>query len=372
MERISNYQLFAMTVLFQLGTTIIFGFASTSGRDAWIAALVSGIFGVVEVILFTTLMRLQPGLTLVEWFPAQLGRWLGTPIAWMYPLLFIYGSARIITDLKDLIQTTILQGTPPLVYLVLFMIVVSYVVYAGIEVLGRLGEFWLPVILLFFITETILLLSSGITHFEYLQPVLYKGWEPVWNSVWPLGVTQSTGETLLFAMVWASTKHPERIMKTTVLALVLSMICIALLDILAIIVLGEVNFQRSVMPLYILLQQISVFGFIENLDAIGIMYFIITSFFKMSFYMFATVRGIQQLTLIRNNRVLIVPVALCILFIGMTMASSLQEHLEVGLKIYPWNLWLPMLLVLPTILLIVIWIRKTFVKRNKGLKQEDG
>ncbi len=41
MQKISAYQLFTITFIFQLGTTIIFGFGGTAGREAWIAELIS-------------------------------------------------------------------------------------------------------------------------------------------------------------------------------------------------------------------------------------------------------------------------------------------------------------------------------------------
>ncbi|WP_157382163.1 GerAB/ArcD/ProY family transporter [Schinkia azotoformans] len=41
MEQISLYQLFVLTVFFQIGTTIIYGFGAAAGRDAWIVTILS-------------------------------------------------------------------------------------------------------------------------------------------------------------------------------------------------------------------------------------------------------------------------------------------------------------------------------------------
>ncbi|GIP11750.1 GerAB/ArcD/ProY family transporter [Paenibacillus macerans] len=112
--KISAYQLFTITFIFQLGTTIIFGFGGLAGRDAWIGDLTSLGLGLCVIWVYTALMRMNPGLSLVEWFPAQLGRWIGTPIAFLYPLMFLYLTGRIIADIRDMVSTTILPGTPPL------------------------------------------------------------------------------------------------------------------------------------------------------------------------------------------------------------------------------------------------------------------
>ncbi|MDQ0970349.1 hypothetical protein QFZ31_000227 [Neobacillus niacini] len=76
MERISTNQLFILTVFFQIGTTIIFGFGSSAGRDAWIAIITSFVLGIIAIGIYLLLRYLNPGLTLVEWFPAQFGKWI--------------------------------------------------------------------------------------------------------------------------------------------------------------------------------------------------------------------------------------------------------------------------------------------------------
>ncbi len=368
MERISNYQLFAITTLFQVGTTIIFGFSSAAGRDAWISVIISTCLGTMIIFLYLALMRMHPGLTLVEWYPRQFGRWLGTPIAWMYPLLFIYDAGRVLGDLRDLIPTTILPTTPSGVVLTIFMAVVAYGLFCGIETIGRLGEVWLPVLTLFFILELIFIFSSEITHIETLQPLVGQGWKKIWSSVWPLGITQSFGETLGLAMIWPLVKQPEKIMKTTIAASLMVGFFIALLDMVAIMVLGEATFSRSIYPLYVLIQQINIANFLQNLDALGVMYFLTTSFFKISIHLFTAIYGIQKLTRVKNSRVFILPIVVIVLYLGMKMASSVLDHIEAGLKVLPYNLWILLFLVLPGILFIVAWIRQKLGKKQKEMK----
>jgi spore germination protein KB len=311
---------------------------------------------------------MNPGLTLVEWYPRQFGRWLGTPIAWMYPLLFIYDAGRALGDLRDLIPTTILPTTPSGVILTIFMAVVAYGLFCGIETIGRLGEVWLPALILLFILELIFIFSSEITHIETLQPVAGQGWRRIWNSVWPLGITQTFGETLGLAMIWPLVKQPEKIMKTTIAATLIVGFFIALLDMVAIAVLGEATFSRSIYPLYVLIQQINIANFLQNLDALGVMYFLTTSFFKISIHLFTAIYAIQKLTKVENCRVFIVPVVVIVLYLGMKMASSVIDHIEAGLKVLPYNLWIPLFLVLPVMLFIVTWIRQKLGKKHKEME----
>lgn len=350
--------MFAITFIFQLGTTIIFGFGGSADRDAWIAELVSCGLGVFVILIYTTLMRMNPGLTLVQWFPAQFGRWIGTPIAFLYPLLFLYHVGRIIADVRDMVSTTLLLITPLIIISGVFAIIIAYCVYGGIEIISRLGEIFLPILLILFSIEVIFLLSSGVMHSNNLQPILEKGWAPIWKVVYPGGITQAFGETLVLAMFWPEIKHPEKVMKITILSTLLSGIMIACFDLLAILVFGGM-FSRMLYPLFTLLGLISIGKFIENLQMFGILYFLMTALLKSVIQMFAAVRGIQQLTNMKSYRVLIIPACVIALYLGMTMSKNIVEHIYYDyFKIVVPYVWVPLFIVLPTILLIVTWFRQ--------------
>ena len=205
-----------------------------------------------------------------------------------------------------------------------------------------------------------MIFSSDIINIQYIKPFLGKGWESIWSSVWPLGITQTFGQSMEFTMIWPLVKDQNKIIKTTLIATVISGIFIASFDLLAVLVLGENTFISSIFPLYRVVRIISVGDFIENLDALNILYFSTTFFFKNYVHVFCAVRSIQQLTYAKTSRIFVIPVVLIVLLLGMNMASSASEHLEAGLKIAPYNVWMPLLFILPIILLIVTLIRNIF------------
>ncbi len=349
-----------LTTLYQIGTTVIFGFASVAGRAAWISVLISTCIGVGINLLYVTLMHMHPGLTLVQWYPKQFGKWLGTPIAWMYPLQLLYVAGRIIGDLRFLIPNTLLPKTPHVIISSIVLIVAAYALFSGIEIIGRLGELFFPIIILLFFTQVILILSSDIINPQYIKPITGKGWKTIWESVWPLGITQTFGQTIEFAMIWPLVKESKKIFKVSAIATIISGIVIASLDILAVLVLGEGTFSRSIFPMFRLIRIINVGNFIENLDAINVLLFLTTAFFKICLHLFAAIRGIQQLSYAKNSRVFILPAIVIVLYLGMNMAANAPEHIEAGLKILPYNLWILLFFVLPGILFIVAWIRNRF------------
>jgi spore germination protein KB len=362
MYKISSYQLFAMIFIFQLGTNIIFGFGAAAGRDAWISQLVSAFLGIFVILLYTSLMRMNPGLTLVQWFPAQFGRWIGIPIAFLYPLLFLYQSSRVLGDIRDMISTTLLFKTPLIIITGVFALLILYILYGDIEIISRFAELTLPIILALFGIEVIFLFSSGVMHLKNLQPILENGWGPIWKVVYPGGINLSSGITIIFAMFWTETSHPEKIRRITILAILLSAIMLTCFDMLAISVYGSL-FSHFLYPLYTLLSLIRVGEFIENLQIIGVIYFFTTAFLHASILVFAAVKGIQQLLRMEDYRKLVVPAVIIELFLGMTMSKNIAEHIYYQhIKILVPYIWVPMYLVLPTILFIVTWFRKKVFK----------
>lgn len=357
MGKISSYQLLVLTALYQLGTTIIFGFASTAGRDCWISSIISAVLGGILILMYTVIARLNPGLTLVEWYPTQFGKWLGTPIAWMYPLLSLYEAGRLLTDIKDMLPPVILPKTPKLLITSLFLLIVAYVSISGIEVLGRLAEILMPVILIFFILEIILIAGSGIIKMDHVLPIAGKGWGRILKAVWPLGVTQTYGETIYFAMIWPYVKQQKKILRTSIIASVVSTLIITTLDLMSVLVLGESNFSRSIYPLFKLVQQINVADFIENLDALAVLFLLTTAFFKCAVKIACISLAIQKLSYAKSHITFIVPSVLIVLYLAMTMANNVLDHIEAGLKILPKTLWMYFFIFLPFSLFVVSCIR---------------
>lgn len=359
MERISNFQLFSLLVLFQVGTTILFGIFSDSGRDAWIAVLINAALGLAEIALYLWLMRQHPGLTLVEWFPARFGKWLGTPLAWLFPLLFLYSAGRTVRDLMEVIEPILLPRTPSLVTVGAMLLVICYVSYNGIETLSRVCETLLFIVVGAFCIQIALIFSSPqLVSFRHLQPVLYEGWGRIWKSVWPLGITQSYAQTIEFAMIWPLVHRPGQVARSTVYATLFATVIILVAVTLAISVLGEQLFKRSTIPLYSVLGEVKVGDFIENLNPLGVLYLSTMTFCKTALHFWVSVRGISRLTRMKDDRGLIIPLAIAVVVLAHTMAANSSEHVYIGSKVLTLYFWAPVYLGLPCLLAIAVLMQK--------------
>ncbi|WP_410772075.1 GerAB/ArcD/ProY family transporter [Fontibacillus sp. BL9] len=357
MTQISKYEMFALLALYQLGTTVIFGFASESGRDAWLASGLSAVLGACLVLVYLFIFKATGGLTLVEWFPWVFGKWFGTPLAWLFPLLFIYNAARIISDVRFLFPVTILNRTPDWIIGITFLGVVVYALLGGVEVVARLAGFFLPLVYISLLLEIILLAASNTFHFANLLPVAGEGWGRILKTVWPLGLMQTYGESIEFAVIWGYVREKKGLALWAAGGTLLAGFSIALMDLLVVSGMGEAVFQQMMYPAFALLK-LSNINYLDNLDAIGIIYLVVNAFIKMSMHLFTAAVCLRDLTGGKSEKPMIVVASAMALFISLTMVISFTEHLEVAKKVIPYNVWVPMFLALPGIVLLALPVKK--------------
>ncbi|MFH5184008.1 endospore germination permease [Paenibacillus sp. TAB 01] len=363
MISVSPYQLFSLIVLFQIGTTIIFGFASDAGRDAWISALVSSLLGAILVAGYGVITRLNGYISLAGCLQSRFGKWLGTPLAWLYPLLFMYELGRGVSDLKFLAPLTLLPKTPAWFFTAAFMVLVIYTACAGLEVLCRVASFLLPVLVLFILLEMFLLTVSGGLRLDYLTPVLGEGVGRVAKNIWPTGIMQSYGESIEMTVLWCFMSRREYLGRISVGASLLAGFFIVIFDLLSITALGEHVFQRGIIPSFVVMRMLSIADFLENLEAVGALYFICTIFIKITTHTLAAALCIRELARMSNNTAPVWITVLIAYVVGMTMAGNFSEHLHIGFKVVPAFVLVPLCLIVPGILLLLSMFAKLRERR---------
>jgi spore germination protein KB len=247
--------------------------------------------------------------------------------------------------------------------ILIFVLIITYSQKCGIEVLARVGEFLFPAFLLLFIIIVLAVLGSGMLKSENLQPVLETGWAPIWNVSFPLCASQGFAQTLEVAMIWPLVNSTKKnIAKTTIFATLVSGAVIFITQLMLITGLDGYSYKAGSYPMYILISKISIGGFIQHLDVFGVLFFIISAFFKVSLHMFFSIRGIQLLTNTGNVRNIIIFISLLSVYLGYSVSLNSQEHILVAFKVFPYNLWFPLLWVLPFSLLFLTLTKKAIMR----------
>ena len=356
--KVSSYQLFVLILLFELGSALLLPLAMTAKQDAWIAVLLGMIGGMFLFIIFFRLYQYYPDKLPTMYAQMIVGKPLGKVLAFLYILYFAYLAARVLRDFGVMLVTFAYPETPLFIVNALLIIVVVYAVRKGIEVLGRTGELLFTIMYLLAVTGFILIVISGLIDVNNLKPILGEGILPVIKAAFTETLYFPFGETVVFAMIFPYLNNSRKARIAGLTAIGLSGINLTLVMLMNISVLGVNLTSRAPFPLLATIQMIQVAEFIERLDIFFMLALIIGGFFKIGIFFYAVVTGVANLFSIESHTRLCYPMALVVLLLSITMASSFAEHVKEGYKFVPMLLHLPFQVFFPIILLVIAMIKR--------------
>lgn len=110
--KISAIQLFAMMVIFDLGTALVVSYGIGAKKDAWLAILLGMCGGIVLFFVYYVLFRRNPTVVFTQHARNIFGAQIGWMISLLYILYFLYIAARQRRDFGDLLISSTLQETP--------------------------------------------------------------------------------------------------------------------------------------------------------------------------------------------------------------------------------------------------------------------
>ncbi|MFP3729030.1 GerAB/ArcD/ProY family transporter, partial [Priestia filamentosa] len=293
--KISASQLFVLMVLFELGSSLLVPLAMDAKQDAWLAILLGMIGSLVLLLIFHKLYSYYPDLLPTDYMQKILGKGIGSVLAFVYILYFMYDASRILRDFGEMLLTFAYPDTPLFIANALLMLVIIYMVRKGIEVIARSGEVLFIPMYILAVTGFILIVSSGLIDFTNLQPVLEEGMLPVLKVVFTQTLYFPFAEAIVFTMILPCLNNPKKAKVTMLCATGLSGINLVITMIINVSVLGVDLTARSQFPLLSTVQSIQVADFLERLDVFFMIALVIGIFFKISVLFYAAVIGTASL-----------------------------------------------------------------------------
>lgn len=247
--KINTFQFFVLIVHFLLGSSIVLAIGADAKQDAWIAILLALAAGMILFFVYYFLYKQFPDLPLTEYIPIIVGKYLGRFIGLLYILYFLYIGTRILRSFGDLLLSSTLPNTPLFVINLLMICTIVYVLYLGIEVLARTGEFLFLVLALIFNGTILLVIASGLIDLENLLPIFEGGWQPIREAVFPSLLTFPFGEMIVFTMLLPYFNNQSSLLKVSLFGMFYSGMFLVITTIMNFSVLGPDIAIRSLFPL---------------------------------------------------------------------------------------------------------------------------
>lgn len=307
-EKIDNRQL--LFILFILRSVLPIATLPilTTGnafQDAWVSAILSFLVVILLAILIVSLGLRFPRYTFVEYSQMILGRWPGIIVSLIPLWTFLHLAATDIRIYGELLNTAFLPSTPLIFIIGSMVLLAAITIYLGLEIIGRMADFLLPWFIgLVLLSLFIILPEVSLVNF---QPVLARGMsEIISSSLVSIGFG---AQLLILSILLPSITVPEKTLRTTLMALVLSFIIVLIVVFVVIGKLGPFEGSYAVFPFLSSIRGLERSEFVERLEIFGILAWGFGLFISVSAYLYCGARGLAQVFKLRDYRPLVFPMA---------------------------------------------------------------
>ncbi len=353
---IDGRQLMILVTLYTIGDSILLLpsiVTASAKQDAWIATLLGVAIGpFIMVILYESIRKYYPELTLIEYSEKILGKYLGKFVSILFLLFFFVTSATYLREIGDFVTTAFLPNTPIEAIFLLFLLVIVMSARLGIETIARSAEIYFPIVFILLAILVLLLLPS--IEFNNLQPMLEEGVRPIIKASIPVFVLPFMEPVaILMILPFVSDKAviKKQLFKGTFLAGAVILISV----LLTILVMGADLTERHLYPTFELAKNIAITD-VMRIEALLAFIWIITIFFRLSIFFYVTSLGLAQLLDLKDYRHLLFPIGMILFVFTITMAQNIVEYNQMIGDIWPFYA-MTFGFLFPFIMLIVIKLR---------------
>lgn len=240
---------------------------------------------------------------------------MSKPVAYIYItflLIYLIVLNGFLTRIfAEVVKMFLLFNTPIEVIILSVLLVTVFLARKGIEVLGRLAEFLLPIILLPTIILFLLLLQDS--SINNLLPILDISFMEIVKAI-PLVLFSYLGFDLIL-IFGAYVVKPERIPKVTSRAIIIITMFYIGLNTTTLLVFGNEQTQNLIWPTLSLFKTIELPGlFIENVEAFVMAMWVFTVFMSIAPVFMGKVIILEQLFKSRENNYFALPLVPIVYF----------------------------------------------------------
>lgn len=355
--KISARQLTILVMLLTIGDSILLIPSSSThyaAQNAWISTLIGMVLGLLANYMYSKFAKLYPQLTLIEAIQKVFGKWFGTLLSLMTLMFFLVVIAGSIRGISDFVIAEMLPATPIPAILLLFIFIVIMATRLGIEVIGRAGEIFTPMVIILFLILTVAIVPQ--MEIVRILPIMEDGIKPVLRGTIPI-TAYTFLEPVVFLMILPYVNKQQQITRSFIHGTLLGGSVIFITILVSILVLGPDLTARDVYPSYNIARRISVGGFFERVEALIALQWMLTFFIKVTLYFYAFILGLSQLLKLKEYRVLTLPTGLILVALAPLIAPNYTYYSTVFENYWVYYV-ITFGLFLPLVLLCVVMFRR--------------
>ncbi|ATP39661.1 spore gernimation protein [Solibacillus sp. R5-41] len=364
--KISSYQFLVLVTFFSMGTSILIipsVLAEGAKQDAWIAAIVGTIIGLIVIWLFCFIAQWFPNLTFIQINEKILGKWIGKAVSLLFVFMSFIYAASLLFYSGTFLNIHLMPNTPMTALNILLALVIVIGVRLGLETIARSAEIFIFFFFALFILLFLFILPE--IKLENIQPIFEVGPRPILQSSLSLIEVTSVTTVVLLMIFPACINNIKQAKKSFYIGYLVGGFVIIILTFLSIAVLGAYSTAAEYHPSYELAKRINIGNFIQRIEALMAGIWILALFFKTILYFYAAVFGMAQIFNLKDYKPLTIPLGTIVVVLSLVIYPNViyQEKWNATIGIfYSFAIGI----VLPLLLIVVNALRKTHLKKGKS------
>ncbi len=357
--KINSLQLASLVVgpivasLIGIGTYIL---AEVAGIDAWVGAIVSGVLGIIPLVMVIYMFGFKPEMNIIEKIYFIFGKYVGFVINFVIVGIMIISAATCLFSVANFLITQFLSETPLYIVCILLGIVSLIAVTKGMETISRVNLILVVITVLLYI-----LLVFSLTpqmKLDNFYPVLKDGWgKPVLSGVVVM-LTNMLPMGLLQIVPKYNLVDKKNLKRGLIAFYIIGVLFVVGVSVCVVGVLGEYLVRAYQYPEYIVLQKISLFGFIDRIENLLSVQWIFSAFSFMVMVIYYVSNFVKK-----KDKGKAIPTFVTVLIVAITLIcfKSNTAFNDYVCNTYPYIL--SVLMVLFVVIVIGAMVKKRIMKK---------
>jgi spore germination protein KB len=322
-------------------------------QDAWMSNIVALSGGLLMAWMWVCISWRYPGKTLFEINQIVFGPVIGKIFGFCFCWGWLHVIATALREFVSLLVANFMPATPVIVLAVAAVALSSYMVYSGLECIGRMTQVFAILItasifILFFLSIPKMEVNNLLPVYDAgLLPVIKGSFAPMF---W-------FGHITTLSILVPFLNRPQDAMKIGVKSVLASFFVIELVAVGIIAIFGPDLASSYLAPVLNGARMVHIANFLERMELILVIVWISGGVLKVALFQWVPVLGLAQLLGLKSYRPLVVPAGIFIIALSIWLEPDVI-HLFTFMS-YVWGTayGLGYVLVFPAFLLIVISLK---------------
>lgn len=294
---------------------------TVSGRDSWASGLISTPLAILYVLFILKAVQKSPKQSIIQ-IVKKKSPALGNLAGLVLVFFFVLVAYVMLRDFESAMEL-FMERTPLAVFGLIIMLLGSYAVKQGLEVMARVAA----ILLLPNLLIIVIVLTANFFSIDSVPALIpLESWNKTVRGV----VHQSAnfGELLVLTMVLPLTRRNRNTVMHLALPVIFTGLLITVLTLILYATFGKlaVHFTYKFYELY---------RNVGRYDSLFIVLWMSTFFIKVPVFLYAAVKGLGEVLELKRHDSLILPMAIIIASLSLTEFKGYTDYTEFFLTSFP-------------------------------------